>query len=160
VAYALLGKTIGVDPKRLKAVALGGSGKAVTMLLGGHVDASVNTPSAVMPMVKAGKLRVIGILAPKRILGPYADTPTWTEQGFPAVVDTWRGVIGPKGLDAAQIAFWDSIFKKAVATEAWKKAIERNVQQDEYLNSAQTKKMFDAEYAKYRTVLRELGMLN
>lgn len=159
VAFALLGKTAGVDAKRLKAVVLGGSANAVTMLLGGHVDASVNTPSAVMPMVTAGKMRVIGILSPKRIGGPFAGTPTWTEQGFPAVVGTWRGMIGPKNLSAAQIAFWDNVFQKAVATKEWDQALEQNVQQDDYMNSAQTRKMFDEEYARYRIVLRDLGLI-
>jgi len=159
VALALLGKTADVDPRQLKAVVLGGSANAVTMLLGGHVDASVNTPSAVQPMVAAGKMRVLGLLAPSRIGGAFAATPTWTEQGFPAVVGTWRGLIGPKGLTAAQIAFWDALLQKVVASDSWKRSLEQNLQQDHYLNSGQTRKLFDDEYVQYRAVLRELGLM-
>jgi putative tricarboxylic transport membrane protein len=159
VAYALLAKSGGVDPKKVKAVVLGGSANAVTMLVGGHVDASVNTPSAVRNMVLSGKLRGLGILAPKRVTGPFADTPTWTELGYPVVVDTWRGLIGPKGLTSDQIAFWDELLRRVVSSKAWKNALEQNLQQDNYLNSAQTRRLFDDEYAQYRDVLNELGML-
>ena len=159
VAFALLAKSAGVDPKKIKAVVLGGSANAVTMLLGGHVDASITTPSAVQGMGTGGKLRALGIMAPKRIAGVYADTPTWTELGFPVVVDTWRGLVGPKDLSADEIAFWDELLRKVVGSPAWKKSLEQNLQQDNYLNSAQTRKLFDQEYAQYKSVLSDLGML-
>ncbi len=159
LSFALVAKAAGVDPRKLKAVVLGSGGDAVTALLGGHIDAHTGTPSSVVRMVQADKIRVIGILAPKRIGGPYANTPTWTEQGYKAVMDTWRGVIGAKGLTPAQIAWWDGILAKAVASEIWKQALEQNTWEANYLNSAQTRKLFDSEHADYRAILGELGMI-
>ncbi|MBM3374390.1 MAG: tripartite tricarboxylate transporter substrate binding protein, partial [Betaproteobacteria bacterium] len=106
MSFALVAKAAGIDPRKLKAVVVGSGGDAVTALLGGHIDAHTGTPSSVVRMVQAGQIRVIGVLAPKRLSGPYADTPTWSEQGFKAVMDTWRGVIGPRGMTPAQIAWW------------------------------------------------------
>lgn len=159
LSFALVAKAAGVDPRKLKAVVLGSGGDAVTALLGGHIDAHTGTPSSVVRMVQAGKIRALAILAPKRIGGPYADTPTWTELGYKAVMDTWRGVIGPKGMTPAQIAWWDGVLAKAVATPVWKEALEQNTWEANYLNSAQTRKQFDAEYADYRTILGDLGMI-
>ena len=159
LSFALVAKTAGVDVRKLKAVVLGSGGDAVTALLGGHIDAHTGTPSSVVRMVEAGKIRVIGILAPRRIGGPYANTPTWTEQGYRAVMDTWRGVIGPKGMTAEQIAFWDQVLAKAVSTEIWKREVERNVWEANYMNSTQTRKLFDSDYAEYRVLLAELGMI-
>ncbi|MCW5575458.1 MAG: tripartite tricarboxylate transporter substrate binding protein [Burkholderiales bacterium] len=159
LSFALVAKAGGVDPRRLKAVVLGSGGDAVTALLGGHIDAHTGTPSSVVRMVQAGQIRVIGILAPKRIGGPYADTPTWTEQGYRAVMDTWRGVIGPKGMTPAQIAWWDGVLAKAVTSAIWKQALEQNTWEANYLDSAQTRKLFDSEYAAYRTILGDLGMI-
>ena len=158
LSFAVVAKTAGVDVRKLKAVVLGSGGDAVTALLGGHIDAHTGTPSSVVRMVEAGKIRVIGILAPRRIGGPYANTPTWTEQGYRAVMDTWRGVIGPKGMSAEQIAFWDQVLAKAVATETWKREVERNVWEANYMNSSQTRKLFDSDYAEYRVLLAELGL--
>ena len=124
-----------------------------------HIDAHTGTPSTVIRMVQAGQIRVIGVLAPKRLSGPYADTPTWSEQGYKAVMDTWRGVIGPRGMTPAQIAWWDGVLAKVVATAAWKEALEQNTWEANYLNSAQTRKQFEDEHAEYRAILLELGMI-
>lgn len=159
LSFALVAKAGGIDPRKLKAIVLGSGGDAVTALLGGHIDAHTGTPSSVVRMVQAGQIRALAILAPKRIGGPYAGTPTWTELGYKAVMDTWRGVIGPKGLTAAQVAWWDGVLAKAVATPAWKEALEQNTWEANYLNSAQTRKLFESEHAEYRAILGELGML-
>lgn len=159
MSFALVAKAAGIDPRKLKAVVVGSGGDAVTALLGGHIDAHTGTPSSVVRMVQAGQIRVIGVLAPKRLSGPYADTPTWSEQGFKAVMDTWRGVIGPRGMTPAQIAWWDGVLAKVVATPAWKEALEQNTWEANYLNSAQTRKLFDDEHAEYRSILLDLGMI-
>ena len=159
LSFALVAKAAGIDPRRLKAVVLGSGGDAVTALLGGHIDAHTGTPSSVVRMVQANKIRALAILAPKRIGGPYANTPTWTELGYKAVMDTWRGVIGPKGMTPAQIAWWDGVLAKVVASTAWKEALEQNTWEANYLNSAQTRKQFDDEYAEYHGILGDLGML-
>lgn len=159
MSFALVAKSAGVDPRKLKAVVLGSGGDAAMAVLGGHIDAHTGTPSSVVRLVQDGKLRVIGILAPKRIGGPYANTPTWSEQGYKAVMDTWRGVIGAKGLTPAQIAYWDGILAKAMTTSVWKQALEQNTWEANYLNSAQTRKLFDEDHAEYRGILGELGMI-
>jgi putative tricarboxylic transport membrane protein len=159
LSFALIAKAAGADVRRLKAVVLGSGGDAVTALLGGHIDAHTGTPSSVVRMVRDGKMRVIGIAAPKRIGDVYADTPTWTEQGLPVVMDTWRGVIGPKGMPADQVAFWDAVLAKAVATPVWKETLAQNVWEPNYLDSAATRKLFESDHAEYRKILGELGML-
>jgi putative tricarboxylic transport membrane protein len=159
LAIALVSKAGGVDMKKLKIVVVGSSGVAMTMLLGGHIDAVSGTPSAVAAMVRAGKMRSIGVLAPKRIGGLFAGTPTWTEQGYPALMKTWRGVIGPKGMTAEQVAFWDNVLARAVATELWRQMLEQNDLEANYLNSVHTRRLFEEEYDKYRIILRDLGML-
>lgn len=158
LSFALVAKRAGADVRKLKAVILGSGGDAVTALLGGHIDAHTGTPSSVVRMVEAGKIRAIGILAPKRLGGPYANTPTWTEQGYRAVMDTWRGVIGPKGMSAEQVAYWDEVLAKAVATDTWKREAERNVWEPNYLNSTQTRKLFDSDWAEFKALLSELGL--
>ncbi len=159
MSFALVARAAGVDVKKLKPVVVGSGGDAVTALLGGHIDAHTGTPSSVVRMVEAGKIRVIGILAPRRIGGAYAATPTWTEQGYRAVMDTWRGVIGPKGLTAEQVAYWDGVLAKAVTTALWKTTLEQNVWEANYLDSAQTRKLFESDDADYRAILGELGMI-
>jgi putative tricarboxylic transport membrane protein len=159
MAYALVARAGGVDVKKLKPVILGSGSDGVTAVLGGHVDAHSGTTSSVIRLVESGKVRVLGIAAPKRLGAPYENTPTWTEQGYQVVMDTWRGVIGPRGMTREQIAFWNSVLAKAVTTDAWKQALKANSWEANYLDSEGTKKLFDADYAEYRSILGELGLL-
>jgi len=75
-----------------------GGGPAITDLLGGQVDASFQNINAVVPHIKAGKLRALAITSAKR--SPILpDVPTLDESGVPnANVYSWQGVVGPKGL--------------------------------------------------------------
>ena len=159
MSFALVAKAAGINVRKLKAVVLSSGGEAAMALLGGHIDAHTGTPSSVVRLVEAGKVRVIGIAAPARIGGPYANTPTWREQGYPAVMDTWRGVIGPKGMTREQIAFWDDVLSRVVKTELWKRTLEQNVLEPNYLDSGQTRKLFDSDNAEFRAILSELGMI-
>jgi putative tricarboxylic transport membrane protein len=159
MAYALVARAGGVDVKKLKAVILGSGGDGATAVLGGHVDAHVGTTSSVIRMVESGKMRVLGIAAPRRIAAPYDTTPTWTEQGLPVVMDTWRGVIGPKGLSREQIAFWNEVLSKAVTHEIWKQALQKNSWEGNYLDAEGTRKLFDSDYKEYRSILADLGLL-
>ena len=159
MAYALVARAAGADVKKLKAVILGSGGDGATAVLGGHVDAHVGTTSSVIRMVESGKMRVLGIAAPRRIGPPYDATPTWTEQGLPVVMDTWRGVIGPRGMTREQIAFWNGVLAKAVTHEIWKQALAANSWEANYLDSDGTKKLFDSDHKEYRSILTDLGLL-
>lgn len=76
-----------------------GTNDAVTSLLGGHIDAANSNPDQVRQHVEAGKLRVLGVMADKR-LPDMPDVPTYAEAGFP--VDTswiqFRGLFGRKDI--------------------------------------------------------------
>lgn len=159
MAYALVARAGGIDVKKLKAVILGSGSEGATAVLGGHVDAHSGTTSSVIRLVESGKLRVLGIAAPKRLAAPYDSTPTWTEQGLPVVMDTWRGVIGPKGMSREQIAFWNGVFAKAVTTDTWKEAVRSSSWDANYLDSEETKKLFESDYKDYRSILSDLGLL-
>ena len=158
MSFALVARAAGADVKKLKPVILGSGGEGAVAVLGGHVDAHAGTPSSVLRLVEAGKLRVIGVLAPKRLSGFYGSTPTWTEQGYPAVMDTWRGIIGPQKMTPEQIAFWEDVLEKAVQTDAWKQELARNTWESNFLKSAATRKLFDDDYAEYRAILTDLGL--
>lgn len=159
MAYALVARAAGVDVRKLKAVILGSGGEGATAVLGGHVDGHVGTTSSVIRLVESGKVRVLGIAAPNRLAAPYDSTPTWTEQGMPVVMDTWRGVIGPRGMTREQITFWNGIFAKVVATDTWREAVRSNSWDANYLDSEGTKKLFDADHKEYRSILTDLGLL-
>lgn len=157
VAAAL--KEGGVDLKKTKNVIFQASPLANTAMLGGHVDVVPMTFGTAVPLLQTGQIRVIAISAPKRATGVFAEVPTWQEQGYNVVVSNWRSVIGPKGLAPAQIAYWERALQRLVETEEWKKDLETSYLSGEFLGSADTRKMMDADYAKLKAFLTELELV-
>lgn len=151
-------KVAGVDIKRMRSVVFNSGSESMTALLGGHIDAAAGSVSTVLPQVRAGKLRVLAIGAPKRWLGEFATAPTWKELGLDSAVDLWRGLAGPKGMSAAQIAFWDGALARVVRDEEWRKDLDNNLMDNVYKNSAETARHWKTEYDEVRVVLVELGL--
>lgn len=77
-----------------------GGSPAITDLLGGQVDASFQNINAVMPHIKAGKMRALAITSEKRS-PQLPNVPTLAESGIKGVdVYSWQAVAGPHGLPA------------------------------------------------------------
>mgnify|MGYP003338207052 CR=1 FL=1 len=111
------------------------AGKAITATLGGHVDFVSASASSAVSHLKAGTVRVIGITAPKRIGGVFADVPTFLEQGVSDIalktnkpcifgvittnteiqaLERAGGKLGNKGSEAAEAALWMLFTKESI----------------------------------------------
>jgi putative tricarboxylic transport membrane protein len=147
----------GVDLKRIKTAIFAGGAASTTALLGGHVDVINTAPGNMVQHLVSGKLRSLAVSAPQRLGGAFAVVPTWKEQGVNAVSSSWRGLLGPRGMTAEQIAYWDRVLAALTKTEEWKQDLAKNFWEDAYADSASTRKRLDQEYAEYKTILTELG---
>ena len=78
-----------------------GTGNAMADLLAGQVVLMFDQPVSSMPMVQAGKLKVLGITSGKRFQ-TLPDIPTVAEQGLPGFeAISWSGVCAPGGTPRA-----------------------------------------------------------
>jgi putative tricarboxylic transport membrane protein len=134
IGAGLVMKTAGFDVKKMKFVAFKGA-----------------------PQLQAGALRLIAVAAAKRMSSNPA-VPTWREQGVAAVFSNWRGVIGPKGLTPAQIAFWDDLLGKVVRTDEWTKEVAQFGWEADYMNSAESRKFLERQHEELKALLGELGL--
>lgn len=158
IAYSLLLKTLGISPRQGKVVVFNSGGDTMTALLGGHIDLMVASASVVAGHIASGQVRGLAYAAPKRLNGPFAAIPTLSELGHKVAADNWRLLIAPKGLTAAQAAYWDGVFKRLVSTEEWDKLLNAKHLSNTYLNSADTRQHLDREYGEIREILAELGL--
>ena len=79
----------------------GGAGPATLAVLGGEVAATMLTVASFIPHVKGGKVKVLAVIAPKRV-AQLPDTPTMAESGFPELLlGSWQGVSVPAGTSRA-----------------------------------------------------------
>jgi tripartite-type tricarboxylate transporter receptor subunit TctC len=81
-----------------------GSGPAMTDLVGGQVNTMCETVPASMQLIKAGKLRALGVTTAKRI-SMLPDVPTTAEQGMPGyeVAGTPKPIIDRLNSELAKI---------------------------------------------------------
>ena len=158
ITAGMLMKAMGASPRDLKPVAFKGSSEAITALLGGHLELVTTAAGNVAGHVQSGKLRVVGVSAPKRLPGIYANVPTWQEQGVNLVYGGWRSIMGPKGIGAAEVAYWEGVLRKASQSAEWKAELERNYWSDDFVTSAQFRKDLDKDYNDMKAVLVDLGL--
>ena len=158
LAVAMIAKNGGVDVKKMRIVVFNSGSETMTALLGGHVDAVAGPANLAARHLPEGKIRVLGLAAPKRLGGVLAQVPTFAEQGTPGVLANWRSVIGPKNMPPAQVAYWDQVLAKVVQSDEYKKEVERNLADPIYLGSREARKFWDQEYAELKTLINELGL--
>ncbi len=99
-----VGKMIeGATTVRMVDVPYKGSGPALADLMGGQVQVYVDAINSSLPLARAGKIRIIGMMGEKR--APIApEIPTFAESGFPDVVaQSWYGLFAPSGTPRAVV---------------------------------------------------------
>ncbi len=96
IAAELLSISLGV---KLVHVPYKGENPAVADIIGGQIPLMFSNISAVLPFVKAGRVRALAITSPKR--SPLApEYPTIAESGFPDFdVATWSGLYAPSAIN-------------------------------------------------------------
>ena len=158
IAAGLLMKAIGGNVRDLKPIAYKGSSLAITNLLGGHIDMVTTAAGNAAGHVEAGRLRVVGVAAPRRFGGALANVPTWKEQGVDLVYGGFRSIVAPKGLSADQVAFWEGALRKASKTPKWQADLQKNYWFDDFTTGAEFAKELDDTYAAMKSVLVDLGL--
>jgi tripartite-type tricarboxylate transporter receptor subunit TctC len=88
----LFKQTVGID---MVHVPFKGTAPAMQAVMANDIQILVDTPSSLMPQVRGGKLRALGMFSAKR-LPAYADVPTLAEAGGPALESsTWVLFMAP-----------------------------------------------------------------
>lgn len=89
-----------------------GDQESSTALLGGHVDLIVTTAGWI-PLVEAGKLRLLATYGDKRSK-TFPKVPTVKELGYKVVHNSPMLVFGPKGMDPQVVKILQDAFQKAL----------------------------------------------
>jgi tripartite-type tricarboxylate transporter receptor subunit TctC len=82
----------------------GGAGPAIAALLAGETSVMFVTLSSAASQVRAGKLKLLAIGAPKRMDG-FPNTPTLAEEGLTEMTNgSWQGIFAPAGTPREAVA--------------------------------------------------------
>jgi putative tricarboxylic transport membrane protein len=159
MALAKITKQAGGDVTALRTDVFDSARYAVAHVVEGKADLAVITATSAVPELEAGLLRAMAVSAPTRMSGPFAQVPTWGENGIDCVVGTWRGAIGTSGMTAPQIAFWENALLTAIRGDAWRAELARHHWVDTYLDAAATRDFLGRELGTMKSALGALGLL-
>ena len=116
VKGALLMQAAGGLPKSMRYVAFDGGGESISNLINGNIDVYTGDISELRAHVNAGKMRVLAVLADKRLPAPFQNVPTAKEQGVDVNWTLFRGFYMGKNVSDADYQFYADAFAAAYKT--------------------------------------------
>lgn len=132
----------------------------VTAVLGGHGLATVAYVGLVKDQVEAGNLRVIGVMADKRV-EQLPSAATLKEQGIevPTSWQQWRGVVGPKGMPADIQNKIAAAIQKVMNTDEMKDFVRNDSLLADYMGPAEFRKFVVEQDEITQDWLNKLGFI-
>jgi tripartite-type tricarboxylate transporter receptor subunit TctC len=114
MAIELFARAAGID---LQHIPYRGGSPAITDTIGGQVPLVAVNALEVLPHVKSGKLKVLGVLSANRSAN-YPDVPTMAESGFPGFeASVWYGLVAPAATPKPIVAKLHAEVQKALQTK-------------------------------------------
>lgn len=149
---------IGGTGIEMDLVHYGGGGEAVTDLMGGHADILINTTAAIMPHVRSGNLRALGLLGVDRF-DELPDLVTTAELGAETpAVGGWIAVMGPGGLSDELTAQLHADLTRAMQGDSFRELLATNQMTPIELSPAEFAARVRAEGQMWSDLARERGI--
>jgi tripartite-type tricarboxylate transporter receptor subunit TctC len=135
-----------------------GSAPAMSDLIGGQVPFSVDTVTAALPQLKAGKVKAIAVTTAARS-SQLPSVPTFAEAGYPQVdADTWIMLVAPKGTPAPVAARLERALAALMSQAEVKDALRAQGAEPTYGNAAAAAAQIDRELPLMRAVARRANI--
>ena len=148
----------GIDIKLLRNVVFNAGSASLAAMMGGHVDVVPVTGALASQLSASKQVRLLVASSPRRLTGALADVPTWRELGYDVVVAHWRGVMGPKGMPDAQVAYWERTLKRMTEADEWKRDLEKNFWVADFMGARELRQFMENDNATLKRFLGELGL--
>ena len=135
-----------------------GGGPAITELIGGQVKMFFNSAAVYLPLMKAGKVRVLATTGLQR--ADYApDIPTVAESGLPGFESSnWFAIYGPRKLPAAIAQRWNESVNRYLQTPQAKDYFGKHHQRTVGGTIASFTEFHQSETARWGKVIASAGI--
>jgi putative tricarboxylic transport membrane protein len=158
VSVVNVAKAAGAASGKVVAVVYNSGSDVSMQTAGGQVDIGLTSIGSSMPLIQAGKLRMLGIASPERMGGELENYPTLREQGLDVVTANSYTMLVPNGLTAEQITFWIGALDRVLVDAEFKLDLEQNFWVLKPIRYPETVKWLQGDYDENRAILKELGL--
>jgi len=149
----MFGTAFGID---IVHVPYKGTGPAVVDLIASQISMSFANALAVVPHVKAGRLKAIGVTSPKRSTAlPNVPAIAETVPGFSAM--SWWGIVAPARTPGNIVSKLSREIALALDTASMKEQLDRQGVEPRAMNPSEFQAFMESELAKWGKVARDSG---
>ncbi len=132
-----------------------GTPPMVQAMLAGDIQLVFASMTALLPQIKAGKLRPLAVMGRNR-QAEFPDLPTTVEAGFPQLVmSNWWVLAAPRGTPAPVVNRLAAEFRTALADPDARKRISEFGHNPVGMTPAETAAFVRAESARYKTIIEQ-----
>jgi len=135
-----------------------GISMATTALASGEIEIVIASAAALMPQVKAGRVRALGAtsLQPSPLL---PGLPAIAQSGVPGYsYELWWGVFAPAGISAERLGFINAAVNQILASDDMKKYLANEGAEPWPLSPQQLDGLLVREIARYRKAAKVAGI--
>jgi tripartite-type tricarboxylate transporter receptor subunit TctC len=133
-----------------------GGGEAMTALLGGHVDCSPQSIALVLPQMKSGEVRALGIMD-KNESPFFPGVKTLASQGWRVYGSVSYGISAPAGIPKEIVDILAGAIKKALESDDLKKKFQDTIRPVLYLSPEQYAAYWDETEETVKPLVKELS---
>jgi tripartite-type tricarboxylate transporter receptor subunit TctC len=134
-----------------------GGAQAVPDLLAGRIQMNIGNASTLLPLHRAGKLRIIGYTGPARS-AEMPDVPTMAESGYPTVVSTtYYGIFGRADLPAQIVSRLNTDIAEILKTPELRRNLEKIGFEPASRSPAELKTLLADEAKKWTAIVKATG---
>jgi tripartite-type tricarboxylate transporter receptor subunit TctC len=135
-----------------------GGGAAVLDVMAGHTQINIGTLVQGLPLIRAGKLKILGVGSLKRSPA-VPNVPTIAESGVPGYeAANWWGIVGPVGLPPAIVKRLHGETMAVLKTAEMQKWFATEGAETADLTTEQFAKFIATESVKWMRVAKEAGL--
>jgi tripartite-type tricarboxylate transporter receptor subunit TctC len=130
-----------------------------TDLLGGKIDAMMEEPGIIVPLIKEGKVRALVFFIDRR-LSDFPDVPAATELGLNITYGLWRGLAVKAGTPSEIVKKLEWLCEQAYNSPYYKEQEKRQYlyYRPGLLVGDAFREFVKQEYSTYLQVYKELGL--
>lgn len=149
-------KTVaGID---LVHVPYNGGGPGLVALLAREVELMITPPPTLIPMAKAGRIRLLAVSSAKRSPA-IPDVPTIAESGFPGFETTvWYCVVGPRGMPQPIVNKLHTELTAIITSAEFRDRLAADAVFAEASTPQQLTAFIRSEIPKFAKVIRQAGI--
>ena len=128
---------------------------AVSQVLGGQIEASVQHPGEILEQWEAGQIRILTVTSSEP-LQAFEDVPTAREQGYDVVMTQWRGLSLPQDSPDEAVQTLEETFTEVAQSDEWQQFADSIGSQAQVMGTDEMTSFVGDQYQKIQDIVAKM----